>query len=84
MKFKVKTEETHYVVMDKEDNVISKWSKEVVDRAGGLEKCVERFKASNAKAEVEIIGSPAPAPAPVAPAPEPVAPAPEPVAPSNG
>ena len=80
MKFKVKTEESRYVVMDKEDNVISTWSKEVIDEAGGLDKCIERFKKANPKAEIEMVGAPAPA-APAAPAP---APEPAPAAPANG
>lgn len=85
MKFKVKTEESRYVVMDKEDNVISTWSKEVIDEAGGLDKCIERFKKANPKAEIEMVGAPAApaAPAPAAPAPAPE-PAPAPAAPANG
>ena len=80
MKYKIKTEEKKYVVMDKNDNIISKWSKETIDDAGGLEKCIERFKKANPKSEIEMIGEPAPEPTP-APAPEPEptpAPAPEP------
>ena len=31
MKYKIKTEENKYIVMDKNDNIISKWSKETID-----------------------------------------------------
>lgn len=69
MKYKIKTEESRYVVMDKEDNVISTWSKIGIDDAGGFDKCLERFKKANPKAEIEMVGSPEPAP--VVPAAEP-------------
>jgi hypothetical protein len=55
MKLKVKNEETRYVVLDKEDNVISVLSKTTVEESGGLEKCVERYKKLNPKNEIEIV-----------------------------
>ena len=73
MKYKIKTEERRYVVIGKEDNVISIWSKAVIEDAGGLEKCIERFKKANPKDEIEMVGAPAPAPEPASePAPAPV------------
>ena len=53
---KVKIEEKKVTVLDKNDNVLSNWSNEVIQDCGGLEKCIERYKKSNPKAEVEIIG----------------------------
>lgn len=60
MKVKVKTEETRYVVTDKNDNVLSVWSKKTVEEEGGLEKCVERYKKINPKNEVEFVGNSTP------------------------
>lgn len=57
MKYKVKAEESRFVVMDKNDNVLSIWAKEMVDEAGGFEKCLERFKKTDPKMEVEMVGS---------------------------
>jgi len=64
MKYKIKTEENKYIVMDKNDNIISKWSKETIDDAGGVEKCIERFKKANPKSEIEMVPAPVPEPAP--------------------
>lgn len=57
MKIKVKTEETRYVVVDKDDNVVSVWSKKTVEEGGGLDKCIERYKKLNPKNEVEVIAA---------------------------
>lgn len=70
MKIKVKVEETRVLVTDKDDNVIGIWNHAVIAEAGGLEFCIEKYKKSNPKAEIEVIGA-----LPTTPAPE-VTPAP--------
>ena len=57
MKIKVKVEEKKVLVLDKDDNVLSAWSNEVIENCGGLEKCIEKYKKYDPKAEVEIIGT---------------------------
>ena len=75
MKIKVKVEETRVVVTDKNDNVIGIWNHVVIAEAGGLDKCIEKYKKANPKAEVEVIG--ALPPEATTPAPEVTTPAPE-------
>ena len=57
MKIKVKVEETRVLVTDKDDNVIGIWNHAVIAEAGGLEFCIEKYKKSNPKAEIEVIGA---------------------------
>ena len=87
MKIKVKVEEKKVLVLDKNDNVLSIWNNEVIESCGGLDKCIERYKKSNPKAEVEVISDvvPAPAeptPAPAEPTPAPAEPTPAPAEPT--
>ena len=83
MKIKVKVEEKKVLVLDKNDNVLSIWSNEVIENCGGLDKCIERYKKSNPKAEIEVVGNitpaPEPTPAPAEPTPAPAEPTPAPV-----
>lgn len=81
MKYKVKVEENRFVVTNSKDVVISVWGSKQIEDMGGLEKCIENFKKSNPKAEIEVVGSVAAEPAPV-PA-EPVVPAEPAPAPVN-
>jgi hypothetical protein len=69
MKIKVKVEEKKVLVLDKNDNVLSVWNNEVIESCGGLDKCIERYKKSNPKAEVEIVNDTNPTP--VVPTPTP-------------
>jgi len=57
MKIKVKIEDTRVVVTNKDDIVISIWNHEVIADAGGLDRCIEKYKKANPKAEVEVIGT---------------------------
>ena len=72
MKIKVKIEETRVVVTNKDDIVMSIWSNSIIEDAGGLQLCIDKYKEANPKAEVEIIGA-----LPTTPAPEVTTPAPE-------
>ena len=77
MKYILEKCEGHVCVKDKNGKEISKWSNVVLEKMGGLEKIVERYKKSFPKLEVEIVNeAPEPQPAPV-PEPQP-APVPEP------
>lgn len=57
MKIKVKIEETRVVVTNKDDIVMSIWSNSIIEDAGGLDRCIEKYKEANPKAEVEVIGT---------------------------
>lgn len=57
MKIKVKIEETRVVVTNKDDIVISIWNHAIIEDAGGLDRCIEKYKEANPKAEVEVIGT---------------------------
>ena len=57
MKIKVKIEETRVVVTNKDDIVMSIWSNSIIEDAGGLQLCIDKYKEANPKAEVEIIGT---------------------------
>ena len=81
MKIKVKIEDKKITVLNKNDEVISLWNHEVVESFGGVEKCIERYKKMNPKAEVEIIGT-IPTPTPAEPTPAPAEPTPAPAEPT--
>lgn len=54
MKITIKQDEKKIMVCDDEGNVISKWTKELIEKEGGLDKIVERLKKGNDKLEVVI------------------------------
>jgi hypothetical protein len=73
MKIKVKIEETRVVVTNKDDIVMSIWNHAIIADAGGLDRCIEKYKKANPKAEVEVIGTmPTTTPVPEATTPAPV------------
>jgi len=80
MKIKVKIEETRVVVTNKDDIVMSIWSNSIIEDAGGLQLCIDKYKEANPKAEIEVIGTiPTTTPVPEAttPVPEATTPVPE-------
>lgn len=81
MKYKVKVEENRFVVTNSKEEVISIWGSKQIEDIGGLEKCIEKFKKLNPKAEVEIVGSVPAEPTPIQP--EPVVTADPPTAAGN-
>lgn len=57
MKIKVKIEDKRIVITNKDDIVISIWNNSIIEEAGGLDRCIEKYKEANPKAEVEVIGT---------------------------
>lgn len=54
MKITIKQDEKKIMVYDDNDRLLSKWTKELIEENGGLEKIIERFKKSNPKLEVTV------------------------------